>query len=248
MALLFFFLLTTVYSQDKQIRTLFIGNSLTYWNDMPDIFQAISREQGKKVKVKQIVFPGISLWNQLVTAPVIKGGVTVTSPLSPGQLSPADSSIRRKKWDYIVLQDRWWRQENLRKAVLYIDSLKGNSEAKIILYQNFSTILWSDSLRWEEVSASRDTFRLLAELTRGKVLRIGEVFHWFNIYKPEYELFPDNTHPSEMGSFLIALLIFQEIFPHSRLREGRLLENFQELPVSELLKDLKNFDRNIKNR
>ena len=38
-------------SKDKKARVLFIGNSYTYYNDMPKIFESIARAQGADLEV-----------------------------------------------------------------------------------------------------------------------------------------------------------------------------------------------------
>lgn len=61
-------LMTTVYSQSKvylkkDINVLFIGNSLTYFHNMPTILQDIFIENNKNIRVFQSTFPGIPLHN-----------------------------------------------------------------------------------------------------------------------------------------------------------------------------------------
>ena len=48
-----------------EINVLFIGNSLTYYNDMPQILQKIFKTQNLNFKISQSTYPGISLTQHL---------------------------------------------------------------------------------------------------------------------------------------------------------------------------------------
>jgi hypothetical protein len=48
------------------LRILFIGNSLTYVNDLPALVQAIGKANGEKVETRMVAYPDYSLedhWN-----------------------------------------------------------------------------------------------------------------------------------------------------------------------------------------
>ena len=60
-----------------QTRILFVGNSLTYSNDLPALVENLARSDGKNVSAKMIAFPNYSLedhWNE----PNIKKALTET--------------------------------------------------------------------------------------------------------------------------------------------------------------------------
>src|SRR3972149_8140889 len=61
-AILFFTL-----SCNAQTSILFIGNSLTYVNDLPNTFKKLSEINGKYFEIKMVAFPGYSLYNHLTT-------------------------------------------------------------------------------------------------------------------------------------------------------------------------------------
>lgn len=50
---------STIAHGQKSI--LFVGNSLTYYNDMPQILQKMFEEQKHKIKVEQSTYTGINL-------------------------------------------------------------------------------------------------------------------------------------------------------------------------------------------
>lgn len=49
----------------QEINFLFIGNSLTYYNDMPQMLQNMMNETNQKIKIDQFTFPGLSLNDHL---------------------------------------------------------------------------------------------------------------------------------------------------------------------------------------
>src|SRR5258706_12559115 len=69
----------------KSLRVLFIGNSLTYTNDLPLVVQAIAKAAGK------------SMYVESVTA----GGANLEDNWNDGE---APKAISSKKWDVVVLQ------------------------------------------------------------------------------------------------------------------------------------------------
>lgn len=85
---------------------LFIGNSLTYYNDMPQLLQQMLNETERDFIVEQISFPGISLENHL-------GRITDWDKSSPpisrakkaGELSATEKKIIEKEWYLIVIQN-----------------------------------------------------------------------------------------------------------------------------------------------
>lgn len=50
---------------DKEVNVLFIGNSLTYFHDMPKMLQAMLNETDQNFKIYQSTFPGMSLANHI---------------------------------------------------------------------------------------------------------------------------------------------------------------------------------------
>jgi len=70
----------------KPLRILFVGNSLTYKNDLPAIFVALAAAQGKPVQAQMLV----------------RGGQTLTGHLAGGLITPKLLS----GFDKVVLQER----------------------------------------------------------------------------------------------------------------------------------------------
>lgn len=90
----------------KEINVLFIGNNLTYLNDMPQILQKMLNMHEEKYKISQSTFFNTSLTqhftNNLTQTPV--GGVSI-QPLKEGETSNTEKLLLSKTWDVVILQD-----------------------------------------------------------------------------------------------------------------------------------------------
>ncbi|HOY14106.1 MAG TPA: hypothetical protein PLY70_13245 [Saprospiraceae bacterium] len=54
-------------NETKIITILFVGNSLTYSNSLPDLVAKIGEQQGKKIKTLMLAYPNYALedhWNE----------------------------------------------------------------------------------------------------------------------------------------------------------------------------------------
>jgi hypothetical protein len=69
----------------QAIKILFIGNSLTYYNNMPQMFDSLATASGNEVYVDQATVGGKPLWQLLHDQTVI-------------------DKINEKQWDYVILQ------------------------------------------------------------------------------------------------------------------------------------------------
>src|SRR5687768_3133809 len=73
-------------SSDKELRVLFVGNSLTYYNNLPEIIAVLAKSaKQKKLVFKMVAYPNFGLedhWN--------KGKV--------------QKLLAKDKWDYVILQ------------------------------------------------------------------------------------------------------------------------------------------------
>jgi len=66
-------------------RILFIGNSLTYWNDLPAMVQSLAAAAKRRITCQQVAFPDVSLEDHW-------------------QRGDAVRAIRRGGWSHVVLQ------------------------------------------------------------------------------------------------------------------------------------------------
>jgi hypothetical protein len=177
-----------------ELRVLFIGNSLTYTNDLPGIVQALAEATGKgRLVYEMVAFPNYSLedhWNQ----------------------GDARRKIAAGKWNFVVLQQgpsalpesRVLLVEYTRRFAKEIRS----SGAKPALY-----MVWPSQDRQRDFDGVRDSYAHAAEEVDGAFFPAGEAWRAAWRHKPELALYSqDGLHPSLLGSYLAAMVIYQQLY------------------------------------
>lgn len=178
------------------MKILFIGNSKTYRQNMPLIFQRIVEKSGREIYIDKATKPGASLlelYNEIETL----------------------EKINSKKWDYVVIQERTVKalQEDISEfkegAIKLTNAiLKNNSETKII----YNACGVHSDFVIEEYEKTNKHYEQIAELTNGKVCYQGNIFINFHTHFPEIELYEDKQHPTLVGAYLSACCLYNTIF------------------------------------
>ncbi len=90
----------------KEINILFIGNSLTYYNDMPAVLQKMFDLSHLNFKITQSAFAGMSLQghlNDIITEKT--DSMISTRPKIKGDTTETEKLLHLNQWNYIVLQE-----------------------------------------------------------------------------------------------------------------------------------------------
>ncbi|OIP00193.1 MAG: hypothetical protein AUJ98_08840 [Bacteroidetes bacterium CG2_30_33_31] len=216
--LLTLFLVINSRAQDT-IKVLFIGNSFTSQNDLPNLFSQLSKGSGKSV----------------IIASYMPGGISV-GDISQGNQAHMNnpivySLIKSNDWDYLVLQDNQGRfclgyqhfspsslviegHLKIRDSLLYYHPCAhliffagfgpkngyppyGNTGASLIdsIYHNYKYL--------------NDTAKQILAPIGPAFLRIISNYSAIDLWGS------DLTHPSLHGSFLTACVIYSTIFKSS---------------------------------
>lgn len=171
-----------------EARVLFIGNSLTSWNDLPLIVEAMAKSRNIALSTESVTYPDVSLedhWN--------RGAV---------------KTIRRGGWKYVVLQQGpsslLESRNNLREwAKRFATEIRGAGAVPAFY------MVWPDRSRRSFFPQVREAYRLASEDNGGLFLPAGE--GWLTAWQrePGLDLYgPDNFHPSPLGSYAAAAVIF----------------------------------------
>jgi hypothetical protein len=180
-------------------RILFIGNSLTTTNDLPAMVEFLARESGGA---------------PLVTRTVAEGGFSLEDHWNRGV---AQRVIAEGGWSVVVLQQGPSAlpesQENLREYTQRFDAPIRRVGARPALY-----MVWPESERsavFDDVAAS---YTRAAEAVNGLLYPVGEAWQLAWRRDPRLALYgPDGFHPSPIGTYLAALVMFQQISGRSVL-------------------------------
>ena len=123
-------------------KILFIGNSLTYYNSMPQTLQKIFDEQKVNIRVDQQTFGGAMLCEH---AWYVVGKDFQRHRAKIGEISNGVKKILSQKWDYIVLQDAGsnvlntkYVELSLEPSLIFLDSIIKSINAKCLLFEDYT--------------------------------------------------------------------------------------------------------------
>lgn len=194
------------------LRILWIGNSFTYKNNMPAMFDSLCKINGVNVASTRIV----------------KGGEKFSGHLKNPRLR---QELEKGCWDYVVMQEysngpaysTKFVAENILPYAAEIDSLvkKYSPSVETIYYMtwghkngNVKQTDYPFDDNYEDMqNRIITTYIDMAYENGGTVAPVG--IAWKNIRRdhPEIELYvKDNYHPSVAGSYLAANVLFATIF------------------------------------
>jgi hypothetical protein len=179
------------------LRVLFIGNSLTYVNDLPSLVAALAEAAGETPpEFGAVVACGFSLedhWRQ----------------------GEARKAIERGKWDFVVLQQgpsasAEGRALLVRYARRFAPEIR-RAGAKPALY-----MVWPSAGRRQDFGGVCDSYRLAAEDIRGMLLPAGEAWRRVEKRAPKLALYSsDGLHPTVAGSYVAGAVIYAQLYGRS---------------------------------
>ena len=129
------------------INVLIVGNSLTYYHNMPQTLQEILKETDPHINIEQSTFPGMPLsghLNQIITS---SSESEVSTRLKmTGEKTETEKKIEEKKWDIIILQTGTIsvlipenRRYKINNAISDIRRLVNNPKCKFILFNTWAS-------------------------------------------------------------------------------------------------------------
>ncbi len=191
------------------MKYLFVGNSFTYFNDMPYTFLNMIRTVDPDAIVDSLAYGGYTL-AQYADEETEVGKIAI-------------SKIVSYDWDYIILQEQsllpCLEPEKFIDAVKKLAGIISQIEAKVILYQTWayedgSEKLASTGLGYEEMNSRlKKAYSDAAEASGATVAPVGDAFAAIQSSEHITHLINqnDNYHPSTSGSYLAACIIFKAI-------------------------------------
>ena len=167
---------------------LFIGNSLTYTEDIPGLVSGLATAAGRPIPTASIAFPDFSLedhWNRGdATRAIARGGWSFVV-LQQGPSSLADSRVL------------------LRRDTARFDKQIRAAGARTALYS-----VWPESTRQSAFPAVAESYQLAASDVGGIYLPVTEAWLDARRRDPSLPLYSgDGFHPSGHGAYLAALVI-----------------------------------------
>jgi hypothetical protein len=181
------------------LRVLFIGNSLTAANDLPNIFASLAAAGGReRPAAKTFTVDGFSLedhWNR----------------------GDAQKAIGEGPWDVVVLQQGpsaliESRQLLVAYARKFAEVIRA-AGARPALY-----MVWPSTARQFDFAGVSTSYTAAAKAVNGLLLPAGDA--WQKVLREHRDLklySDDGLHPTFAGSYLAALVIYQRLYEASDL-------------------------------
>ncbi|MBA6155530.1 SGNH/GDSL hydrolase family protein [Tenacibaculum sp. S7007] len=196
--LVLFFLFIQVSLQAQDI--LFVGNSLTYTNNMPEILEYIGKKNGVRIKTKSLCFPNYAIIDHL----------------NQGVLQKL---LEKQSFDYIIIQQGPSSQEQ-GKQMLLEDGAKMKALCNKYNIKLGYYIVWPSVRYYHTFNKVIENHTLAAKQNNAILFPVGTVWKEYNTYKEKENLYSlDNFHPSKTGSFLAAITIFHQLYPTKNLQQ-----------------------------
>jgi len=171
---------------------LFIGNSLTYVNDVPGIVQALAASRGDSLAVETVAFPDFALidhWNEGT------GHGTARGEIASG------------KWQFVVLQQGpssvSVNRDTLRLSTKLFAPGIAQSGGVAALFS-----VWPTSDRLQDFPAAIQSYTLAASDVGGVLLPVASAWQAAWQRNPTLALYSDGLHASTSGSYLSAHAIY----------------------------------------
>jgi len=182
--------------QPVSLRVLFIGNSLTYTNNLPGTLAGVARTAGDEIYVEMIARPDYALIDHLTNN------------------SGAEAAIRRGGWDVVVLQQGPTtlpiNRDSLVLWTRMFDSIIRPTGARTALF-----MVWPAGPSAQGFNAVRLSYQDAATAVHGVFLPAGAAWQIALQQDSTLALYgPDNFHPSPLGSYLAAITIYEKLTGH----------------------------------
>ncbi|MCU0459722.1 MAG: hypothetical protein MUE37_11630 [Bacteroidales bacterium] len=177
------------------LRVLFVGNSYTYFENLPQVVSVLSEQTGTVLVTEKITIGGAKLSEHWRGA----RGLTTRNKINEGN------------YDIVVLQE--WSLGTVSErdsAVMYLglfSELVRRTGASPFYY-----LTWAREKVPQQQETISKVYRETAALNRAAVVPAGEAWAEARALRPDFRLFnPDGTHPSALGTYLTACVFVATI-------------------------------------
>lgn len=218
---LIFFFTNSSYAQDTT-KVLFIGNSFTSANNLPNLFKLLAQDAGHHVIVESHMPGGISVGD-------IRQGnqAHMNNP-------HVYNLIKGNNWDFMVLQDNQGRFSHpygqFANPITQSRVIEGHLQIRdsLLYYHPCANMIWFGGFGTKDglglgytsgsalIDAIYGNYNFLNDTAQEVIAPIGPAFKRIISGHLLINLWgADNTHPSLHGSFLTSCVIYTTIFKQS---------------------------------
>lgn len=193
-----YFLCSSLLLPGQSIDTtgvLFLGNSYTYFWNLPQVVQAMAATQDVAMITRQSTIGGSNLGQHYHE----KRGLS------------SRKKITEEDWDFVVLQDHSIRALEVPDSMAYYvgllsDDIKAQG-AQPLLYMTWARSY--DPLMTEPIA---EQYEFVGIKNNSTVVPIGRIWAKARSLRPDLALYdPDGSHPSPIGTYLTACAFYEVI-------------------------------------
>lgn len=174
---------------------LFVGNSLTYENNLPGMVTALAEAGGVRLQTGSLTLANHALIDYLLD----------------GSIQPIIANGARGGWRYIVMQQGPSTvpicRDTLVLAVKEIDRLGKQGNAKSVVM-----MAWPTQARAFDFPKVHESAQMAAMTVGAQFAPAGDAWLRALDGDPTLALYgPDGYHPAPLGSFLAALVLYEQL-------------------------------------
>lgn len=172
---------------------LFLGNSLTYYNDLPEMVEQAAQAAGVNLRIGSVALPNVAVIDHA------------------DGLTTARAAIAAQRWDLVVLQ-----QGPTPEGICRDTLVLGAERLEPLVRAAGGTIAvlapWTRISVPEFLPEARRSAVLAANAVSGRVLYVGDAWRLAAARYGALRLHSaDGYHPDPTGSWLAALLIVEQL-------------------------------------
>jgi hypothetical protein len=174
------------------VKVLFIGNSLTYVNDLPGMLEGLAAAAGgPSIGTGTIAFPDFALedhWAQ----------------------GDARRAIALGGWNYVAMQQGPSATEGRPSLLSFSETF--STEIRRIAAEPALYMVWPSRARSFDFDGVSESYRMAAQRVGGALFPVGEA--WRAVWRRDSEIplyGPDAFHPSSLGTLVAALTIYARV-------------------------------------
>lgn len=196
---------------------LFIGNSLTYTNDLPGTVVELARSAGDTIRAASVALPNFAVIDHAMG------------------LSNAVSAIQGKPWEMVILQ-QGPTTTAVNRDTLIIATKALDPYVKAAGGVTAQLMTWPQSVSPQLFPLVRATSQAAASSVPGGVfIPAGDAWRSALEENPGVALYgPDGYHPGPLGTYLAALVVYEKVTGHdARLLPGVAVVGGVSLSASE---------------
>ena len=182
---------STLASERDRLSVLFVGNSLTYTNDLPGMVEKILESQGVEVSVDTVAGPNLGLPDHWESKRVRR-------------------RVGSGDWDFVVFQQGPSATEGRPSLLDYsarFSALVREGGGEPVLY-----MVWPSARRSFDFPGVSKSYSMAAKQNGARLARAGDAWRVAWQIDPEFRLYgADGFHPSYLGSYLSALVLSETL-------------------------------------